>query len=216
MPGAKPLRADARRNRERVLDAARTAFGAEGLSVPLDEIARRAGVGPGTLYRHFPTKEALFEAVVHDRLRRLADEGAALRNSGDPGAAFFGFIGRLAAETAPKRDLFEALASAGIEVGTTVQAAADDLRAVIAALLGQAQGAGAVRAPFGRRYPGPDFPAELPAKSAWVLAVVIRTLSRVVHALSCFLWLWRFGGELTRLGGLQVREPGMSWVCAGE
>ncbi len=149
MPGAKPLRADARRNRERVLDAARTAFGAEGLSVPLDEIARRAGVGPGTLYRHFPTKEALFEAVVHDRLRRLADEGAALRNSGDPGAAFFGFIGRLAAETAPKRDLFEALASAGIEVGTTVQAAADDLRAVIAALLGQAQGAGAVRADIG-------------------------------------------------------------------
>ena len=60
MPDASALRADARRNREAVLDAARTAFAAEGLSVPLDEIARRAGVGPGTLYRHFPTKEALF------------------------------------------------------------------------------------------------------------------------------------------------------------
>jgi AcrR family transcriptional regulator len=149
MPGAKPLRADARRNRERVLDVARTAFGSEGLSVPLDEIARRAGVGPGTLHRHFPTKEALFEAVVHDRLRRLADEGTALRDSGDPGAAFFGSIERLAAEAAPKRDLFDALASAGVEVGATVKAAADDLRAVIAGLLDQAQRAGAVRADIG-------------------------------------------------------------------
>lgn len=149
MPGAKPLRADALRNRDRVLDVARTAFAAGGLSVPLDEIARRAGVGPGTLYRHFPTKEALFEAVVHDRLRRLADEGAVLRDSGDPGTAFFGFIDRLAAEAGPKRDLFDALASAGVEVGATVKAAADDLRAAIADLLDQAQHAGAVRADIG-------------------------------------------------------------------
>jgi AcrR family transcriptional regulator len=149
MPGARPLRADAQRNRERVLAVARTAFAAEGLSVPLDEIARRAGVGPGTLYRHFPTKEALFEAVVHDRLRRLADEGAALRGSGDPGAAFFGFIDLLATEAAPKRDLFDALASAGIEIGATVKAAADDLRAAISGLLDQAQRAGAVRADIG-------------------------------------------------------------------
>jgi AcrR family transcriptional regulator len=59
---AGPAPADARRNRERILEAARAAFAAEGLSVPLDEIARRAGVGPGTLYRHFPTREALAEA----------------------------------------------------------------------------------------------------------------------------------------------------------
>ena len=83
----RPLRADARRNRERILAAATAAFAAEGLSVPLDEIARRAGVGPGTLYRHFPAKETLWEAVLHDRLRRLADEAEALHDAGHPSAS---------------------------------------------------------------------------------------------------------------------------------
>ena len=62
----------------------RAAFAADGLSVPLDEIARRAGVGPGTLYRHFPAKEALWEAVLHDRLQRLADEAEALNRLPTP------------------------------------------------------------------------------------------------------------------------------------
>lgn len=149
MPDARPLRADAQRNRERVLDAARAAFAAEGLSVPLDEIARHAGVGPGTLYRHFPTKEALIEAVVHDRLQGLAAEGAALRDAPDPGAAFFAFLDRLAAEAGPKRDLFDALASAGVEIGPAVTSAAGDLRAQIACLLARAQRAGAVRTDIG-------------------------------------------------------------------
>ena len=149
MPDARPLRADARRNREAVLEAARTAFAASGLTVALDEIARRAGVGPGTLYRHFPTKEALFEAVVQERLRHLADEGAALGDSPDPGAAFFTFLDRLAAEAGPKRDLFDALASAGVEAGPAVMAAAADLRTQISRLLFRAQQAGAVRADIG-------------------------------------------------------------------
>src|SRR5258708_3466220 len=149
MVDARPLRADARRNRERVLDAARAAFAAEGVSVPLDEIARHAGVGPGTLYRHFPTKESLIEAVVHHRLQRLAGEGAALRDAPDPGTAFFAFLDRLAAEAGPKRDLFDALASAGAEVGPAVTSAVDDLRAQIACLLVRAQRAGAVRTDIG-------------------------------------------------------------------
>jgi AcrR family transcriptional regulator len=69
-PGARPLRADAARNREKVLQAARQAFAESGYGVPLDEIASRAGVGPGTVYRHFPSKEALFEAVVTARCAR--------------------------------------------------------------------------------------------------------------------------------------------------
>ena len=68
---AKPLRADAARNRARVLETAYETFAAEGLSVPIDEIARRAGVGAGTVYRHFPTKEDLFRAVVDSRIRRI-------------------------------------------------------------------------------------------------------------------------------------------------
>jgi AcrR family transcriptional regulator len=150
MPQARSLRADARRNRERVLEVARAAFAADGLSVPLDEIARRAGVGPGTLYRHFPTKESLFEAVVQDRLRDLCEEGAALREAADPGAAFFSFLDRLAAQAGPKRDLFDALASAGVEAGPAVRAAAEQLRGHIGVLLHRAQQAGAVRADISR------------------------------------------------------------------
>jgi len=96
----RPLRADARRNRDRVLEAARTSFGAEGSDVSLDEIARRAGVGAGTVYRHFPTKEALFEAVVFDRMEELVEEACALSDDPDPGRAFSSFVERLAREGA--------------------------------------------------------------------------------------------------------------------
>jgi AcrR family transcriptional regulator len=141
----RPLRADARRNRARLLEAAREAFAAEGLAVPLDEIARRAGVGPGTLYRHFPTKEALFEAVVDDRLRDLADTARGLRSAEDAGAALFTLIDRLAAEAAVKKDLVDALAGAGVEVRNSLAATAGDLREEIGHLLARAQRHGAVR-----------------------------------------------------------------------
>jgi AcrR family transcriptional regulator len=68
---SKPLRADARRNREKVLDAARKAFATEGLEVQMEAIARRAEVGVGTVYRHFPTKEALLEALWAAKMERI-------------------------------------------------------------------------------------------------------------------------------------------------
>jgi AcrR family transcriptional regulator len=145
MARTKAMRADARRNRDRLLQAATAAFAAEGLSVPLDEIARRAGVGPGTLYRHFPAKEALFEAVLHDRLQRLADDARALRHAQDPGPALLGFIDRLVAEAALKRDLADALASAGNGVSTALAGTAADLRGEIGHLLARAQRSGAIR-----------------------------------------------------------------------
>jgi AcrR family transcriptional regulator len=175
----RPLRADARRNRERILAAATAAFAADGLSVPLDEIARRAGVGPGTLYRHFPAKETLWEAVLHDRLQRLADEAEALHRAtgpraanpgtagsspanpggsdpdasdpgaSDPGEALLGFIDRLVAEAAPKRDLADALASAGTDVSATLAGTAARLRAALGALLAAAQRSGSVRGDIG-------------------------------------------------------------------
>ena len=146
---ARPLRADARRNRERVLAAASAAFAADGLSVPLDEIARRAGVGPGTLYRHFPAKEALWEAVLLDRLERLAAGAEALRGDPDPGAALLGFIDRLVTEAAPKRDLSDALASAGADVGAAVAGTAARLREAVGGLLAAAQRSGAIRGDIG-------------------------------------------------------------------
>src|SRR3954462_4559234 len=99
-----PLRADARRNRERVLRAASEAFAESGLGVPLDAIAARAGVGPGTVYRHFPTKEALFQSVVTARLEDLVAEAQGLADADDAGAALRTFLGRLRQEAATKSD----------------------------------------------------------------------------------------------------------------
>jgi AcrR family transcriptional regulator len=143
----RPLRADARRNRARVLEAARAAFAAEGLAVPLDEIARRAGVGAGTVYRHFPTKEALFEAVIVDRLDFLAEQArAALEVPADrAGAAFFEFLDVMLADAGEKKDLADALAGAGVDLRAVTTQSAARLNDGLAELLARAQRAGAVR-----------------------------------------------------------------------
>src|SRR3954447_4416845 len=88
MSGGRAPRADARRNRQRVLEAAESAFAGEGISVPIDEIARRAGVGAGTVYRHFPTKDALLHAILAIRVERMTEEAHAAARAPDPGAAF--------------------------------------------------------------------------------------------------------------------------------
>jgi AcrR family transcriptional regulator len=138
MPAADPpLRADARRNRQRILDAARAAFAEAGRAVPLDEIAARAGVGPGTVYRHFPTKEALFQEIVTDRVEDLVADARRRSADPDPGAAFFGFLTRLGAEAAVKRDTSDAIGLPG-----PVRAAMQD---ALTGLLERAQAAGAVR-----------------------------------------------------------------------
>ena len=136
----RPMRADAARNREKVLRAAREAFAESGYGVPLDEIAARAGVGPGTVYRHFPAKEALFEAVVTARITDLVSDAQARAAAADPGEAFFGFLARIAGEAAAKRDLPDAISIAG--------SLREDLFAALDVLLRRAQQAGAVRAGF--------------------------------------------------------------------
>jgi AcrR family transcriptional regulator len=84
----RPLRADARRNRERVMVAARAAFTEHGEKATLDDIARRAEVGPGTLYRHFPDRETLLAAVYRHDIEVLAERGRALLERHEPGEAF--------------------------------------------------------------------------------------------------------------------------------
>jgi AcrR family transcriptional regulator len=142
---SRPLRADARRNRERVLQAASEAFAAHGPAVRLDEIAGRAGVGVGTVYRHFATKEVLLEAVVSGRLAQLTDEARALVDAADPAEAFFDFVVRMVGEAAAKRDLLEALAGSDAEAHIAGSSAAQELRAAFAELLQRAQRAQAVR-----------------------------------------------------------------------
>jgi AcrR family transcriptional regulator len=133
------VRADARRNRARLLQVAAEAFATDGLGVPLDEIARRAGLGPGTLYRHFPTKQALFEAVVHDRLQNLVDAARTLRHADDAGAALFAFADRLVAEAGPKKDLVDALVGTGVDVHARLATTTTDLRDELDHLLTRAQ-----------------------------------------------------------------------------
>lgn len=133
----RPPRADAQRNRAKVLMAAREAFAASGYGVPLDEIAARAGVGPGTVYRHFPSKEELFAAVATARVRDLIDDARRRSGDADPGRAFFGFLGRIRQEAAAKRDMPDAIAIAG--------PLHNDMHAALDVLLRRAQQAGAVR-----------------------------------------------------------------------
>jgi AcrR family transcriptional regulator len=139
------LRADARRNRDAVLAAAKEVFASSGTGVPLDEIARRAGVGAGTVYRHFPSKEALLRAVLVSRLRDLTDRARSLLDAPDPGSAFFEYAAHVVEEGTAKHDLIDALASTGAPVAAADLAETHDFRAALAALLRRAQDAGAVR-----------------------------------------------------------------------
>jgi AcrR family transcriptional regulator len=142
----RPQRADARRNRERVLAAAKEAFEAEGISVPLDEIARRAGVGAGTVHRHFPTKESLLEAIVVGNMQALTEHAWSLLSIAKAGTAFFDFFALMVERGASNRALTAALAQAGTDVQTVAQQPGSELLEAVAALLARAQQAGTVRA----------------------------------------------------------------------
>jgi AcrR family transcriptional regulator len=143
---ARPLRADAARNRARVLEVAYETFAAEGLGVPIDEIARRAAVGAGTVYRHFPTKEDLFRAVIEDRISRIVDDGRTVLASGDPGEALFTFLRSMVLQWgAMDRGLADALAGVGIEIKDAVPDVEEAFLGLLGELLRAAQKAGTVR-----------------------------------------------------------------------
>ena len=109
--GERAQRADARRNHEAVLDAARERFGADGLEVGMEDIARAAGVGVGTVYRHFPTKDDLIGALVHDHFARLAAGAEAALEKDDPWNSFCEFMRWSARQGRENRALGEFLGS---------------------------------------------------------------------------------------------------------
>jgi AcrR family transcriptional regulator len=149
VPEPKPLRADARRNRVRVLAAAETVFAAKGTAVPTEEIAKEAGVGIGTVFRHFPTKEALLEAVLLERMRRFAAEADRWAGAEDPGSAFFTFLSQWADMAAAKNAYSDALAAAGADVPRLGAEVSAGVRRSLNNLLSRAQDAGAVREDVG-------------------------------------------------------------------
>ena len=142
---ARTPRADARRNRSRVLEAAIAAFAAEGLSVPVHEIARRAGVGTGTVSRHFPTKESLFEAIVSSIGDRLVALARQLVDTEEPGTALFVFLAAMVDEGAANRALSDAFAGVGFDVEAAAHGSDHDVLGVLRELLARAQRADAVR-----------------------------------------------------------------------
>ena len=105
-PGApRPRRADAQRNYDLVLAAAKEIFDEQGVSAPLDEIARRAGVGNATMYRHFPTRTELVIAVYADEVTELCASGESLLGAKSPGDALFTWLRAFITHIATKREL---------------------------------------------------------------------------------------------------------------
>jgi AcrR family transcriptional regulator len=141
----RPLRADARRNRERVLDAARGVFAEHGSEAQMDEIARRAGVGVGTVYRHFPTKDALVAALVADSFERIADTARAALDEPDPWQAFCQVLWRGAELLAANRGVSEWLATLPtVEEGQPTEVHLR-LHADMTAVMDRAKAAGVLR-----------------------------------------------------------------------
>ncbi|MBD0711066.1 MULTISPECIES: TetR/AcrR family transcriptional regulator [unclassified Streptomyces] len=140
------MRADARRNHERLLTEARAAFAGQGTDAPLEEIARRAGVGIGTLYRHFPTRADLLNAVFQEALGALLHRSAELTESAEPCRALVEWLRALVAHAGEYRGLAHALMSASHDRSSALAGCSDPLRAAGERLLGRAREAGQVRA----------------------------------------------------------------------
>jgi AcrR family transcriptional regulator len=138
----RPLRADARRNRARILAAAEQVFAARGASVSTEEIARAAGVGIGTVFRHFPTKEELLQAIIEEVVRQLVHDAERLRTEGDPATALFTFFARMVRQAAAKKTVVDLLSASGIDLD--VAKPVNLLGQTLASLLAVAQEAGVV------------------------------------------------------------------------
>jgi AcrR family transcriptional regulator len=138
------MRADAERNRRRLLEAAAEMFGERGIDVGVAEIAQRAGVGRGTLFRNFPSKEHLIAAILVERLRESITRGRAALAAADPGEALFDLIDQSVGRTQTDRALFDALTDTWL-ANDEIRAAHTELLGVLDALIRRAQDEGAVR-----------------------------------------------------------------------
>lgn len=141
-----PLRADARRNRERILEAAVRAFAEQGAEVPIDTIAKAAGVGSATLYRHFPTREALVEAAYRNELARVCDSAAVLLDEVPPDRALRLWMDRFIDYLAANQGMAEALRAAVASGADPFAETLDRLTTALGTLLRAGAEAGLLRA----------------------------------------------------------------------
>jgi AcrR family transcriptional regulator len=145
-PGGRALRADARRNRDRLLSAAVRAFSQDGADVTLDAIAKDAGVGIGTLYRHFPTREALIEAAYRSELARLCGAVPDLLQEMRPDEATRAWMDRYIEYMTTKRGMADALRAVIASGGTPYAQSRDRLITAITSLLQAGAASGTLRA----------------------------------------------------------------------
>ncbi|MEV1040674.1 MULTISPECIES: TetR/AcrR family transcriptional regulator [unclassified Streptomyces] len=141
----RPMRADARRNYDRLLGEARTAFAEHGTDASLEDIARRAGVGIGTLYRHFPNRHALMNAVFQEALTSLITRSRELAQAREPCAGLVEWLGAIITHAGEYRGLAQALMSTSRDDSSALSQCNVPLREAGAALLVRAQKSGAVR-----------------------------------------------------------------------
>jgi AcrR family transcriptional regulator len=139
----RPQRADARRNRERVLRAAREALAEHGLDAQMDDIASRAGVGVGTVYRHFPTKEDLVRALVADQWRSLTEAAGPAFAADDPWQGLHDYLWRAARLQCENRAWAQLAAAAPLAIEAEDER--QELIAVTDRLVALAKKAGLVR-----------------------------------------------------------------------
>jgi AcrR family transcriptional regulator len=140
------LRADARRNRERLVDVAREAFAEHGADAPMDDIARRAGVGAGTLYRHFPTREALLLAVYRSDIETIAERARTLGADLPPLEALTAWLREQLTYISHRHGIGAAIKKMLGSETETLDYCRDTMRAAAGGLLERAQQAGLVRA----------------------------------------------------------------------
>jgi AcrR family transcriptional regulator len=142
----RPLRADARRNRERILESARAVFAEYGANAQIDDVARQAGVGVGTVYRHFETKEALLVELLREKFRLFAARAReALEQHGEPFAVLEDLLRRNAQTAASDAAVQHALAGAGENIWMQAEAEQQELVAVTGLLIARARRAGTIR-----------------------------------------------------------------------
>jgi AcrR family transcriptional regulator len=142
----RPLRADARRNRERILAGARAVFAEYGSEAQMDDVARRAGVGVGTVYRHFPTKEALLVELVREKFRRFTETAReALERDGEPFDTMVELLRANAEELERDAGTQQVIAGAGEQIWAQAQTEQNELMALTTELIDRARRAGTIR-----------------------------------------------------------------------
>jgi AcrR family transcriptional regulator len=144
-PSSRKLRADGQRNRERLTEVAKLAFADLGADVSLDEIARRAGVGIGTLYRHFPTRDAIIEAVYRREVEQLAGAAARLLGSLPPGEALHEWMRLFVDYIATKKVMASALGAIMVSAPDLYASSAGQITNAMVLLVDLASASGDIR-----------------------------------------------------------------------